>query len=171
MNAGKSFEQDFKNSIPEEMYFHRIRDPAQSFGDKDNNLRFSLPNPYDMFLFDCGLLFLLELKTTIGTSFSFKGKTPMIKQHQIDELTKASKYKGIIPGFIFNFRNDKINKTYFLHIEKFNEFKNSTDKNSINQSDIIKFQGLEVRGELKRVRTKYFIGEFIKKIQDEGICN
>lgn len=163
MNTGKIFEQDFKNSIPEDMYYLRIHDSPQSFN-QTNTLRFSPKNPFDSLLYIYPFLFLLELKSTIGTSFSFDGKTPMIKKHQIEELTKASKYKGIIAGFVFHM--SKYQKTYFLPIDKFNEFKNSTDKKSINQQDILNHGAIEIRGEIKRTRTKFYIGEFIKKIQE-----
>ena len=163
MNEGKLFETDFKNSIPPDTYYLRIHDNPQSFNQTDN-LRFSPKNPYDALMYIFPNLFTLELKTTIGTSFSFNGKTPMIKKHQIEGLDKSSKHKGIISGFIFNFR--KVNKTYFLPIDKFLNYKNSTDKKSINQKDIIDSGAIEVRGEIKRVRTKFYIGEFIKKVQE-----
>lgn len=162
MNSGKQFEQDLKNSIPDNVYYLRIHDSAQSFN-QTNNLRFSPKNPFDALLYIYPNLFTLELKTTIGTSFSFDGKSPMIKKHQIEGLTKASKFKGIISGFIFNMA--KYNKTYFLSIENFNQFKESTNKKSINQQDIIDNGAIEVLGEIKRIRTKFYIGEFINKIQ------
>lgn len=163
-NEGKKFEEDFKKSIPDSYYWIRLRDPAQSFGGQ-NNLRFSLKNPYDLLIYTDGFLFPLELKSTKGTSFSFKGSSPMIKQQQIDDLTKAATYKGIIPGFIFNMR--KYTKTYFLHINNFNKFLSQTDKSSINQQDIIDFGGIEIVGKLKKVRYQYMIWELINYLKTE----
>lgn len=161
-NPGKKFEEDIKNSIPDNVYYLRIKDQASGFGEQ-SNLRFSAKNPFDALMYCYPFLFLLELKSTIGTAFSFEGSSPMIKQHQIDELTKATNYKGIIPGFIFNMR--KYKKTYFLHINDFNKLIQSIDKKSINQTDIVRAGAIEVIGEIKRVRYKYYIGEFVEKIK------
>lgn len=167
MNEGKIFEEDFKKSVPQNTYYMRIKDPASSFGD-NSNLRFSHKNPFDALIYCYPNLFFLELKSTKSTSYSFsldkKEKSKMIKANQIEELTKAAHYKGIIPGFLFNMR--KYNKTYFLHIRDFNRFISEVDKKSINQDDIIKYGGIEVRGELKVKRYKYYVGEFIEKCQE-----
>jgi recombination protein U len=160
-NAGKKFEEDFKNSIPSNIYYLRIKDQASGFGEQ-SNLRFSAKNPFDALMYCYPNLFLLELKSTKGTSFSFDGTNPMIKQHQIDELTAANKHKGIIPGFIFNMR--KYKKTYFLHINDFNKLVQDLDKKSINQKDIVSAGAIEVFGEIKRVRYRYYIGEFITTV-------
>lgn len=161
-NRGKIFEEDFKNSIPDDVYYLRIKDQASGFG-QNNNLRFSARNPFDALMYCYPYLFLLELKSTKGTSFNFDGSSPMIKQHQIDELTKATQYKGIIPGFVFNMR--KYKKTYFLHINDFNKLVQSLNKKSINQNDIVNAGAIEVIGKIKRVRYKYYIGEFIKNLR------
>ena len=88
-----------------------------------------------------------------------------IKQKQIDELTKGLDYKGIISGFILNFR--RTNKVYFLPVEYFNKFLLETTKSSINENDVIQCGPIEVIGEIKRTRYKYYIGEFVKKIQEQ----
>jgi penicillin-binding protein-related factor A (putative recombinase) len=163
MNSGKIFEEDFKTSIPKNIYWFRIRDPAQSFNPNvQTGLRFSLPNPYDLILFDGDTLFLLELKSTKGTSFSFTGKSQLIKEHQIKELTKAIEYKSIIAGFVFNFRKLHENKTYFLHIGDFNNFVDSTDKKSINEKDILNNNAIEIISKIKKVRYKYNISDFVR---------
>jgi recombination protein U len=169
MNDGKLFENDFKESVPKDTYYFRVKDPAQSFGEGQNNLRFSSPNPFDIILFHEDTMFALELKSTKGTAFSFKGSSPMIKENQIKELTKAAQFKGIIPGFIFNLRKESGNKTYFLHISDFNKLIASTTKSSINEKDIIDSGAIEVRGEIKKVRYKYWVGEFILRMKDKEI--
>lgn len=152
MNQGKSFEEQFKASIPDDIYWLRLRDPAQSFG-TNSALRFSLPNPYDFMLFKDGNLYVIELKSTKEKSVSFKGSSPMIKQHQIDELTRASQYDRITAGFIFNFRS--LPATYFMNIIDFNKYVESTTKSSININDVIQFNGLEIPATLKRVKYNY----------------
>jgi penicillin-binding protein-related factor A (putative recombinase) len=164
MNTGKIFEKEWKDSIPENCYYLRIVDPPQSWGDQ-TNLRFSPKNPFDALMYVYPNLFLLELKSTKGTAFSFTGTSPMIKKHQIVELSNACKFKGIVAGFVFNMTSK--NKTYFLSIQGFNKFMELTDKKSINEKDIIEFGGIEVRGEIKKVRTKFYIGELIKKAATE----
>lgn len=108
-------------------------------------------------------LFCLELKSTKGTSFSFQGKTPMIKEHQIKELTKANEYDDVIAGFIFNFREPE-NVVYFMHIDNFIKFKEETTKGSINKKDMINYGVIEITSELKRSRYRYNIKEFIDKV-------
>lgn len=169
MNKGKEFEKDFKNSVPDNVYFYRIADTATGWShnhedtsSESNNIRFTPKNHFDCFIMLKG--FPLELKSTQGTSFSFKGTSPMIKEHQIKELTKASKIIGVIPGFIFNFRSLKINKTYFLHINDFNKFTTQTTKSSINEKDIITYGGIEIESYLKRTKYGYRIDKLIERL-------
>jgi penicillin-binding protein-related factor A (putative recombinase) len=164
INDGKIFENSFKDSIPSDVYYMRLKDPANSFGTNDN-LRFSLPNPYDAILFSYPNYFALELKSTKGTSFSFKGSSPMIKPVQIKSLTEAAEYKGVIPGFIFNLR-EPINKVYFLHINNFNKFISETSKSSMNEKDIVACGGVEIEGKLKKVKYRYLVREFIEKMKN-----
>lgn len=158
-NEGKVFEEDWKKSIPSDCYYFRIKDSPSSFGQDSSKARFTLKNPFDAFIYCYPNLFPTELKSTKGTSISIQqdknDKGKMIKFNQIEGLTEAANYKGIIPGFIFNFR--KYGKTYFLHIDDFNKFLNDTDKKSINITNVIEYGGIEIIGEIKRVRYKYYI--------------
>jgi penicillin-binding protein-related factor A (putative recombinase) len=164
MNPGKEFEKDFKDSIPIDTYFYRIKDSAGAWQNnqdsKNKKTRFTAKNDYDCFMFKSPMFYPVELKSTIGTSFSFGKKESMIKDHQIEGLTKASKHFNVLAGFIFNFR--KVNKTYFLNIINFNRFVEDTTKSSINLNDIINYGGIEIKSELKRTRYRYLIDEFIK---------
>lgn len=167
MNSGKIFENSFRDSIPENIYFYRLRDPANSFGGDGANLRFTLKNDYDCFLFKEPNFFPCELKSNQGTSFSIqhtkeeKGKD--IKLSQINGLTKAGVHPGVLAGLILNFR--KTQNTYWLDIRKFNEFNAGTEKKSINENDVIEYSGVKIRSELKKIKYKYFVGEFIENIQ------
>lgn len=165
MNDGKIFETSFKESVPKDMYYLRLKDPASSFGDKGNKtLRFSVSNPFDILLFSAPILYTLELKSTKGTSFSFKGTTPMIKKNQIEGLTHAAEYENVISGLIFNFR-EPTNRTYFLHINSFNKFVEITAKSSINEKDILDAGAIKVEGRLKKVKYSYNIKEFVGKLK------
>ena len=95
-------------------------------------------------------MFALELKSTKQKSISFAGSSPMIKKHQVKALTQAAKF-GIIAGFIFNFRG---NGTYFLPIQKFNDFTNSTMRKSIDLSHC-KLEGIEMYETKLKVNSRY----------------
>lgn len=166
MNSGKKFEQCFSESIPNEVYFIRIKDSANNFG-RTSTSHFATVNPYDFLLFQNGYLFPLELKSTKGTSISIqtdneKGKD--IKKHQIISLTKAREHDGVLSGFLFDFRNDKINKTYWMDINDFNSCIEHTKKKSINPSDIILYHGIEVEKTLLRVNYRYNVSKLLEDI-------
>lgn len=155
-NVGKIFEDDFKNSIDESIiYYERIKDPATSFGGNNSNIRFSSKNPYDNYAYKYPYFFALELKSTKNKSLSYSldDNKSMIKKCQIEGLTRASEYDGVIAGIIFNFRTQE--KTFFLNIEDFNKFVNDTNKKSININDIIDYGGILIPQYKKRVRYRY----------------
>jgi len=164
INQGKQFENSFKESVPKDCYYLRLKDSASSFGSSEAT-RFTLRQPYDCILYAYPNYFALELKSTKGTAFSFKGTTPMIKEHQIKALTEAIDYEGIIPGFVFNMR-EPTNRTYFLHINNFNKFTSETTKSSINEADVIKYGAIEIGCKLKKVKYTYYIREFIDNFKD-----
>jgi len=168
INAGKDFENQFKASVPKEVYYQRINDPAQSFNQNDL-LRFSLQNPYDCFMFSYPVLFTLELKSTQGTSLTFykkdfvddgKKHTFMVKKNQLEGLAKSNSYKGIVSGLVINFRGT--NHTYFLSIEQANLLINSTDKKSFNEQDVINHNGYLIEQHIKKVKYNYNLQKFIE---------
>jgi recombination protein U len=167
MNEGKKFENSFKASVPPNVYYFRIKDSASSFSqDSSSAIRFTPKNPYDQFLYQIPNLFPMELKSTIGTSissqFTKEEKGKMIKLHQIEGLTYANSFDGINAGFIFDFRKSGI--TYWLNIADFNRFLNDTNKKSINENDIMQFNGLTIDKKLKKVNYTYDIAKLINDI-------
>lgn len=178
INAGKDFENQFKASVNELIYYRRINDPAQSFN-HTNNLRFSLQNPYDCFIYFYPTLFTLELKSTEGTSITFyredfidkenkdKKYSFMVKRNQIAGLTESARFKGIISGLILNFR--KTNHTFFIHINDFNSMVKDLDKKSFNEQDVINNNGYLIEQTLKRVKYTYNIQKFISDMQQNLI--
>lgn len=168
INVGKDFEDQFKSSVPQGVYYQRIKDPAQSFNQSDT-LRFSLQNPYDCFMFSYPFLFTLELKSTKGTSLSFyrkdfvndgKKHTFMIKKNQLEGLAESNKYQGIVSGLVVNFRG--VNHTYFLHIDQANRLINNLDKKSFNEQDVINHNGYLIEQHLKKVKYSYNLEKFIE---------
>lgn len=159
---GKIFEASFKQSAEKcGIYIMRLKDSAVSWN-QQGATSFAPKNDCDMIMYQNPKLFLLEMKSTKGTSFAITDK--IIKDNQIKQLTKASAYCGIIPGFIFNFR-DK-DATYFVNIKDFNTFRESSDKKSINQKDCEQI-GIKIKQTLRKVNWHYHIDEFIKDINCE----
>lgn len=150
----------------EHVYYYRLKDAAQSFNQSNDGLRFSSKNPFDVFLFSGynGVLYGLELKSIKGKSISFersKKEKAVIHYHQQIGLEELNKCKNTISGFILNYR--ELNKTYFLHIEKYLKLINSISKKSFNINDLLKYEPLLINQCIKRVRYTYDIENFIQK--------
>jgi|GEM_PF-334212 len=159
-NEGKRFEENIKNSANvKTMYFERIKDSPASFGNNDSSgvIRFTSKNPYDSFVFYKYRFFPLELKSTKGTSMSIqreksqKGK--MIKLHQIEGLKRAATYEGIIAGFLLDFRTSE--NTFFININDVVRFMNENSKGSINEKDVINYNGVLIEKVKKKVNYRY----------------
>lgn len=160
MTEGKLFEKTFADSIKKEKFwFHRIKDTSAPWNNTGDTRGFTAKNPYDLILFGNYHLFLLELKSTKGTSFSFSEK--IIKAHQIKKLLEASTFDRINAGFIFNFRTT--DKTYFISIQDFVQFKESSGKQSINEKDCINI-GILINQTTKKVHNHYHICELIDAV-------
>lgn len=166
MNPGKIFENNFSKSIPDNIYYIRIKDSASSFSHNQKS-RFTSNNPFDFLMFFEGILYPLELKSTKSKSFSIQlseeEKDKEIKYHQIKSLENANKYKNIVSGFVLDFRG---NKTYWMYIEDFLLFLKENNKKSINIKDIEKYNGIEISKKKLRVNYRYDIQKLIKDIED-----
>lgn len=163
MNSGKEFEQEFKESIKvhnketDDIYLLRLTDSAGGFGMDSSKLRFSAKSPFDFILHQRGGKTLaVELKSCGGSSFSFDltNDSKMIKASQVKQLNRASHY-GIKSGFIFNFR--KYEQTFWMDIEDFIKFAESTSKKSINLQDVIEHNGVLIDQKKKKVHYLYDI--------------
>lgn len=135
MNPGKQFEDDFKKSVPKEVYYLRLHDSAIGFDIENSTQRFALQSPYDVVLCNKGRMYALELKSTKDKSFSFSGKTPKIKPRQVDELIKAEN-SNAIAGLVLNFREQV--ETYFIKASEFKNFMEMSSKKSINIAEVRK---------------------------------
>lgn len=155
MNAGKSFEQDFIKSVPDTVYHYRFKDGTAAWGEQERT-RFQHSNICDFLLFD-GRLLLLELKSHKGKSIPFS----CIRENQLKELSMADNFSGIIPGIVFNFRD--VSKTYFVPIRHVYYYIAHADRKSI-PLNWVQENGIEIRQELKRVRYRYYIAEFLQEI-------
>lgn len=169
MNEGKKFESIIKDNMPDYAMLTRLPDPPQSFT-KRSDTRFSKKNPYDYQCFDSKnrILYCLELKSTSQKYMSYQTSeddesSAMIKWHQIDGLTKASKYDNVIAGFLLNFRLDNGGQLlYFLHIKNFNAFRTNTTKKSLNIMDVVLCGGIKINGEKLRVNYRWNLDDFFE---------
>lgn len=133
-NPGKIFEDDFKASVPDGVYFLRLSDASIGFDIEHSTQRFALKSPYDAILCQHGQMYALELKSNSGTSLSFDGKTPRIKRKQIENLVKAKQEGDAVAGIIINFRTYE--ETYFIDAEVFWSFMENTTKKSVNIQEV-----------------------------------
>jgi recombination protein U len=158
-NAGKNFERDIKASVPESCWIYRLRDNASSFSGGANT-RFTSSNICDYIMLDddTRTLFLLELKSTQGTSIPLT----MIRQNQIEGLMEAGKH-NLIAGFLFNFRNEN-NDTFFMFIDKFNNMIEDINKKSFNIKDLQNYGAIKINSTKKRTRYRYDLNKLIEEI-------
>lgn len=151
--------------------YHRLNDSTGTFSG-GNNLRFSSKQPCDAFLFDgnSGKMYCIEMKTSKSGSFSYedinckeKQSPKMIHKHQILSLMKLGEYKGVISGFLFNFRkeNETIEHTYFQHINDFLVMYYSLNKKSFNEKDLLKYNPVVIKGHKKVKNWSWDIQEFL----------
>ena len=156
-NVGKKFEEDFSNSVESDWFCHRLKDTAQSYNNSKDT-KFSWENPYDYMLFNGNTLFCLELKSTCQKYMGFQvdkedKSSKMIKWHQIESLTKASKHENVIAGFLLNFRLDNDEQiTYFFNIKDFNKMIENINKKSFSIIDIVLNGAIKIQGTKKRTR-------------------
>lgn len=163
---GKLFEEQWKRSIPEDVYYLRLKDNPSSFGKDSSFVRFTLNNPFDCLVFYNGFLFPLELKSTSSKSISIQTKKEekgkMIKINQIEGLSKSNKYKNIFSGFLFDFRESE--KTFWMGINDFLRFQEENNKKSINEKDIIKYNAIDVEKEKKKTRYVFSVKKLIEDV-------
>jgi len=166
-SVGKVFEDNWKKSVPGNIWIHRPPDAAQSFN-QSSNLRFSQKSPCDYMMFDGYHFFCLELKSVAGKSISFertKKDKGEIHYHQIEYLKSCSQYKNVIPGLIIDFRGT--NNTWFLNIKEWDDLINSISKKSFNESDLISYSHPILISKKKlKVNYRYNIQRFIDDVTE-----
>ena len=170
MNKGKLFEKDIKNSAQaQKIWILRLNDTSLSWV-KEKTARFTPHNVCDFLAYEYPYLFAWECKSTTYKSITIQREVKgqgMIKMLQIQDLTNLSLVNGIFSGLILNFRNDEDisdNITYYLPIDKFNEFLAAEDKSSINQKDCEHYGGIVVPQSKKRVHYFYDLDLLMKLI-------
>ncbi len=164
MSSGKKFETNFKNSVPENIFYYRFRDGTSSWGNKacegcpknKQLTRFQAKNICDCQLFDGDYLYLLELKSTKGKSLSLNN----IRKNQVDDLMAASEYANIVAGLVVNFADAE--QTYFMEIDLVNYwYYEQTERKSIPIKEF-KEKCIEIQSKKLKVNYRYDIHGFIK---------
>ena len=166
-SVGKVFEDNWKKSVPGNIWIYRPPDAAQSFN-QSSNLRFSQKSPCDYMMFDGNHFFCLELKSVAGKSISFertKNDKGEIQYHQIEYLKSCLNYRNIIPGLIIDFRGT--DNTWFLNIKEWDDLINSISKKSFNESDLISYSHPILISKKKlKVNYRYNIQRFIDDVTE-----
>lgn len=166
-SIGKVFEDNWKKSVPGNIWIYRPPDAAQSFN-QSSNLRFSQKSPCDYMMFDGHHFFCLELKTVVAKSISFertKKDKGEIHYHQIEYLKSCLNFKNVIPGLIIDFRG--ADNTWFLHIKEWDGLINSIDKKSFNESDLLSYSHPILISKKKlKVNYRYNIQQFIDDVTE-----
>lgn len=186
-NAGKVFEEQFKNSCPDYCFVFRLKDSATSF--KPGAYDFSWNNPCDFLMFNTREqeLYGVECKSTMSKSMSFEDVTRkdkrqgMIKHHQIKGLREMAEFEHINAGFLLNFRTIEIDdyddedevgeiiqRTYFMPIANFEYMCYNIGKKSFNEIDLIKNGAIKVMGQRLRVNYRWDIEGMIEKINERN---
>lgn len=156
LNSGKRFEQNWKNSIPEDIFYYRLRDGSSSW-DKSKKTRFQQTNICDCLIFDGEILFTLELKSTKGKSLPFSN----IKNHQIKDLLWSSEFANVISGFIIEFSS--INECYFIEINLFKSFLENCNRKSLPVS-FCREKGLKIGTKELKVNRMFEVEKFLEEV-------
>lgn len=151
-NLGKKFEENWKKSVPNYIFYYRFRDSGSSYYGGNQNLRFSASNIADCLLQDPFTgLHLIELKNHKGKSIPLNciigNKT---KEKQIKDLVEANKYSSVYSSLIVFFSD--IERCFELSINNFIEFIQKEDRKSIPIEYFEKY-GFEI--EVTKIKTNY----------------
>ena len=135
-NAGKKFENNFKNSVnTDEIFLHRFKDGTTGTVN-GQMIRFKNKNLCDFLLFKDGLLVLVELKSFLGKSMPFSNIKDTVDEQQtfLYNLRLEAKKNNVKAYMILNFRD--LSETYAIDIHNFDEFYKMTNKKSINIDEV-----------------------------------
>lgn len=155
MSSGKKFETNFKNSVPDNIFYYRFRDGTSSW-DKGKMTRFQQTNICDCMMYDGRFLYLLELKSTKGKSLSLNN----IRENQIKDLMAASEHENVIAGLVVNFAD--VEETYFMPIKlAYYWFYEQIERKSIPIKEF-KEKCIEIQAKKLKVNYRYDVQQFIE---------
>lgn len=153
INHGKRFEEDFRTSVPADVYYQRLKDDAMGFK--------GIQNECDYIVYNEGTLYLLELKST-------KNKTSIpvsnITDYQLESLITRGQMDGIVAGFLINFREVKGNPTYYIDAIELQNYLQKTQRKSIPLA-YFEENCVQCISNKKRVRYTYDVANLLTKIK------
>lgn len=173
-NTGKIFENNIADSCPDYILVKKLADNASSWSGGQNT-RFASKNECDYIMHNekNGIFYGLELKSTIGSNFTFwkkeleeddKKRSYMIKKHQILGLKKWNdNHKGIF-GFLLNFKKYD-NRTFFVSIDNFYNYIQKIEKTCINLKDVLQMNPIEIPNHIKKTNYSYDMDFFFKETE------
>ena len=154
-STGKRFEENWKKSIPEDVFYYRLRDSNNTWAN-GNKTRFATSNICDCLIFDGETLFTLELKSTKSKSLPYNN----IKEHQIKDLLWCSEFANVISGFVIEF--DSINECYFVEIADFMAYKSKSNRKSL-PIDYCRENGLKIDIMNLKINRRFNVEKFLNE--------
>lgn len=147
INNGKRFEMNFKNSVPDDIFFYRFKDGTASWGQSEN-VRFQASNMCDCMIYKMPVLIFAELKNHKGKSLPFTA----IRENQMLEMMKAQTHPGIKSMLIVNFED--VQECYGLDIFAVQKYIDMDIRKSI-PVDYFREFGINIPCQKKKVNTGY----------------
>lgn len=157
MNKGKKFEQNFRKSVPNNIFYYRLKDSNNNWA-RNDNIRFASSNVCDSIMFDGQRLYLLELKNHKGKSIPLT----CIRENQLRELALKSVFRNVVPCIIINFED--LEECYCLFIEYIMEFIRKADRKSI-PIEYCRENGIKIDMVILKTNYKYNVGKFLKDLE------
>lgn len=155
MKTGKRFENNFRLSVPNDVFYYRFKDGTSSW-DNGTATRFQHKNICDSLLFYQNKLFLIECKSTKGKSLSLS----RIRDNQVEELLEASKYDGIVAGLLIEFSD--IREYYFLEINQLISYSFEFQHKKSIPIQYLRDNAYLINHELKKVNVRLDIKDFVE---------
>lgn len=160
-NLGKIFEDNWRLSVPDDIFFYRFRDSSGGWNGSTKT-RFTPSN-----IADCLLevpfvgLILAELKSHKGRSIPLSciagNKT---KEKQMEDLAKANKFASVYSCIIVFFSD--LERCFELGIDEYFLFLATTDRKSI-PIEYFEEHGIEIKVEKLRTNYRYDIDSWLKE--------
>lgn len=152
-NLGKLFEENFRKSVSNYIFFYRFRDSSGMWGGNEQ-LRFTPSNIADCMLYDSSNLFLCELKHHKGKSlplYCVSGNKT--KEKQIEDLYYANQYNGVYSYLIVFFSD--VERCFALDINKLREFITLSKQGERKSIPISYFEENGYEIEVTKLKTNY----------------
>lgn len=167
-NLGKIFEENWRKSVPDYIYYYRFRDSGNTFYGGNQGLRFTPSNIADCLIQDPFTgLHLIELKNHKGKSIPLscilgtrKNNKPTTKEKQMQDLCEANKYTGVFSHIIVFFSDEE--RCFELGINSFMKFINDVERKSIPIEYFEKY-GCEIEVEKLRTNYRFNIEKWLKE--------